>query len=206
LFSYLLWKGRRTEDDLSGILPGQDRMPVATPGERALALQQILDHVRQQGLTNDQQTSLARRLADRIGVDYDRLCEKGILHIMCEREISELAQFNVAAQLHTHRHRSPEDEALFRREIRENREHLSRTGLPPDELQHFCYPSGRYKPQFFPWLEAENVRTATTCEVGLASNKTPPLLLPRLIDTCYIGGIEFEGWLSGASHLLPRRS
>jgi hypothetical protein len=71
--------------------------------------------------------------------------------------------------------------------------------------RHFCYPSGVYEPEFLPWLEAEQVVTATTCDPGMASSGCNPLLLPRFVDTSYVTSLEFEGWLTGAASLLPRR-
>ena len=70
-------------------------------------------------------------------------------------------------QLHTHRHRTPLDEGLFTREIRENRQRLiASTGNVPI---HFCYPSGRYREEFLPWLKAEQIVSATTCDYGMAT-------------------------------------
>jgi hypothetical protein len=70
---------------------------------------------------------------------------------------------------------------------------------------HFCYPSGVYEPAFFPWLTELGVRSATTCDTGIASPETEPLLLPRLIDTSNLSPVEFEGWVTGVSAFLPLR-
>jgi peptidoglycan/xylan/chitin deacetylase (PgdA/CDA1 family) len=204
-FSYLLWKGRKRMLDLEGIIPGPSHVRLTTAAERAEALERILNHVRKEKLTDDQQSHLGRLLASHIGIDYDRLCDMGLLHIMNEEEISELSRFNVAVQLHTHHHRTPDDEYQFRAEIRDNRDHIAGMGLQAEALQHFCYPCGRFKPKFFSWLQAENVLTATTCQHALASSDTPPLALPRVLDSCDNTPIEFEGWLTGAYQFLPRR-
>jgi peptidoglycan/xylan/chitin deacetylase (PgdA/CDA1 family) len=203
-FSYLLWKGRGKTLNLDGMLPGHRRAGVLTAAERAGVLKIILRHCEEEKATNEQRNQLGRRLARQMGIDYDRLIDLGILHIMSAEDIAELPGFGATVQLHTHRHRAPEDEHAFRREVRENRDHIARMGVPAEQLRHFCYPSGRYKPEFFDWLRAEDVRTATTCRPGLASTNTPPLLLPRLIDTCHITPVEFEAWLTGAGHFLRR--
>jgi len=205
-FSYLLWKGRGRVLDLNGIVPGQGHVRLTTAAERAAVLERILCHVAKEKLDNNQQSHLGRLLASQTGTDYNRLCDKGILQIMSEEEISELSRFSAAVQLHTHRHRTPDDECLFRTEVRDNRDHLTRMGVQAEGLKHFCYPSARFKPEFVGWLEAENVRTATTCRSGLASPDTSPLVLPRFVDTCDIAPIEFEGWLTGTSQFLPRKS
>jgi peptidoglycan/xylan/chitin deacetylase (PgdA/CDA1 family) len=106
-------------------------------------------------------------------------------------------------QLHTHRHRAPKDHTLFIREIEDNRKSIqSMTGK---SATHFCYPSGDYDRAFLPWLETCGVVSATTCEVGFASRDSHPLLLPRLLDNPALSEIEFEGWLTGVSAVLPRR-
>jgi peptidoglycan/xylan/chitin deacetylase (PgdA/CDA1 family) len=202
-FSYLLWKGRDKTVDLGAIIPGLGRHSLATDGP--LILQRIREFRAEKCPDNEALVKIARSLATAVGEDYDRLCEVGILHLMSPEEVSELPRFGVDVQLHTHRHRVPEDEALFRREIRDNRACIAAMGIPWEKLTHFCYPDGKYRRKFLPWLENEEVVTATTCEAGLASKRSSPLLLPRLIDTCNITPLDFEGWLTGTS-LFARRS
>ena len=202
-FSYLLWKGRDRTVDLSEIVPGLGRHSLAT--DRPAILQSLREYRAKERPDNEALVKMARSLAVAVGEDYDRLCELGILHLMSPAEVSELPRFGVNVQLHTHRHRVPEDEALFLREIRDNRASIAAMGIPGETLTHFCYPDGKYSSTFLPWLKNEDVLTATTCEAGLASKRSSPLLLPRLIDTCNITPLDFEGWLTGTS-LFARRS
>ena len=102
---------------------------------------------------------------------------------------------------HTHRHRTPLEERLFRKEIQDNRHSLQKLG---EAAIHFCYPSGVYRPEFLNWLQMENVASAT-CDSGLASRRSNPFLLPRLVDTSARSAIEFEAWLSGLAALLAVR-
>jgi hypothetical protein len=62
-----------------------------------------------------------------------------------------------------------------------------------------------YRQEFLPWLTSEGVVSATTCDAGLASARSNPLLLPRLVDISARGKIEFESWLSGVGSLLAFR-
>jgi hypothetical protein len=115
---------------------------------------------------------------------------------MTPAERSELAGQGIDFQLHTHRHRTPLDEELFRKEIRDNRRALRELGT---NAVHFCYPSGVYRPEFLPWLRKENVFSATTCDAGLATRQDDLLLLPRLVDSPARSPLEFEAWLSGVA-------
>src|SRR5665213_850642 len=202
-FSYLLWKGRDKTVDLGGIFPGLGRHSLAT--DRPLILQHIREYRKKERPDNEALVKMARSLAAAVDEDYDRLCELGILHLMSPAEVSELPRFGVDVQLHTHRHRVPDDETLFRREIRDNRKHIAAMGMPVEKLTHFCYPDGQCLSSFLSWLKTEHIQTATTGDAGLASRETSPLLLPRVIDTCNITALDFEGWLTGAG-LLARRS
>jgi len=58
---------------------------------------------------------------------------------------------------------------------------------------------------FLPWLEEAGIRSATTCDPGLASPRSKRLLLPRLLDISSLSEYEFTGWLSGVAAALPRR-
>jgi peptidoglycan/xylan/chitin deacetylase (PgdA/CDA1 family) len=202
-FSYLLWKGRGKTVDLTRIAPGFGKHKL--PTESPIILNHFLKYREKERSSNEELREIVRGVATAVGEDYDRLCDLGILHLMTPSEVSELPRFGVSVQLHTHRHRAPGNETLFRAEIRDNREHIGSMGIPATTLTHFCYPSGESRIEFFDWLKAEGVQTATTCAAGLASRRSLPLALPRLIDTCNITPLEFEGWLTGTSQWLPRR-
>jgi hypothetical protein len=91
----------------------------------------------------------------------------------------------------------PRDRELFAKEIIENRRFLREVGQTAAE--HFCYPSGDYAECFLPWLAELSVQSATTCETGLATSRTNPLLLPRVGVPSSLTDIEFEGWLHGVA-------
>ena len=118
-------------------------------------------------------------------------------------EVTELARAGIDVQLHTHRHRTPKDHALFIREIEDNRQSIKT--MTGKVAAHFCYPSGEYDRMFLPWLQESGIVSATTCEVGFASQNANRLLLPRVLDNPALSPIDFEGWLSGVSAALPRR-
>ena len=125
------------------------------------------------------------------------------MHLMSVDEAGDLARDGIDIQLHSHRHWVPEDETLIRREILENRERIEAiTGRPAD---HFCYPSGVHYPELLDWLRKLNVRSATTCEPGLAAASDDPLMLPRFLDHSGVSQTEFEGWATGALRAFPRR-
>ncbi|PYR78764.1 MAG: hypothetical protein DMF86_05100, partial [Acidobacteria bacterium] len=96
----------------------------------------------------------------------------------------------------------PRDPACFAREIVRNREVIE--GITRHRATHFCYPSGVYHPEFLSWLSEQQVVSATTCNPGMASGRTNPLLLPRFVDVTGVPPVEFEGWISGAASLISR--
>ncbi|MBI1356237.1 MAG: polysaccharide deacetylase family protein [Acidobacteria bacterium] len=181
---YLFWRRRETR-----------------PGWREEA-RRIVDDAERQGLSAEAKDELARRTAESIGLDYDAFTASRALQLLRPDEVGALAAQGFDIQLHTHRHRTPEDEALFRREIRDNRERIERWA--GRAARHFCYPSGVHAGAFLPWLRAEGVETATTCDPALASAANDPLLLPRKIDTMSVSDVEFDAWLSGFEPRLRR--
>ena len=203
MISYLLWKGREHVLDLSGITGRRSPSTLADKPARDAVTAEIREFARNEGLSADDKDALARSVAEQFKVDYEALLGQRKLHILSPEEVSELSAQGVDVQLHTHRHRTPRNRELFLREIEDNRKRLrDLTGIT---AEHFCYPSGDYDPVFLPWLEEAGIVSATTCETGLASRDSHPLLLPRLLDVSNLSPVEFEGWLTGISSALPTR-
>jgi peptidoglycan/xylan/chitin deacetylase (PgdA/CDA1 family) len=202
--SYLLWKGRSASLDFK-TLTGEDlQFNLADTAARGRAVDELRRFARVNKLSAEEKDALMARAAKQLKIDYDALCARRLLHILSPDEVRILAAGKVDIQLHTHRHRTPPDRALFLREIEDNRKSIEAMTNAPASA-HFCYPSGVYDEAFLPWLEEAGVISATTCETGFASRQSNPLLLPRLLDVSGLSDIEFEGWLTGVSAALPRR-
>lgn len=200
---YLLWKGRNARLDFKKITGQEMKVDLSDDGLRASSIDELRKFARDHKLSAEEKDSLAASIAAQLKIDYDALRAKRLLHILSPDEVKTLATEGVDFQLHTHRHRVPRERSLFLREIDDNRNSIqAMTGV---FASHFCYPSGVYDQAFLPWLEEAGIVSATTCDVGFASRQSHPLLLPRLLDTSGLSDIEFEGWLTGVSAVLPRR-
>ena len=201
--SYMMWKARAMgRADLTEFGNAEPVTLTSFEG-RQEAVEQLERWAATRDLSGEQKDQVAARLAQKLGIEYQSLRDKRILQLMNQQEIQQLAEAGVDFQLHTHRHRTPLEEELFRREIRDNRAYISR--VTAGVKRHFCYPSGAYRPEFLPWLASEEIVSATTCDTGLATRDSNPLLLPRLVDTTGRTDLNFESWLSGAGHFLSTR-
>ncbi len=192
--SYILWKAR-------GRIVGQ--MDLRTAKTRADAAFHILSASHRDAMSAEDKDDLLHDLARSLSVDVEPIRAGRLLHLMTPDELRAIIRDGADVQLHTHRHRMPVTRELFAREIEDNRSFLRDVGQP--NARHFCYPDGRYGPQFLPWLTELGVESATTCVPGLATPLTTRLLCPRLIDSSNLSEVEFEGWLHGLSDVLPRR-
>lgn len=197
---YLLWKGRhRGTFDAGGLTESGGVLRVSTEAERHAAWQQLRRQLAERS-TRDKNAALAT-LAGRLGIDYERLRAERLLQLMTPEEVRALPRHLVDVELHTHRHRTPRDETAFEREIADNRSVLER--VAGHRGTHFCYTSGHYHPSMFPWLRRLGVVSATTCVPGLATGRTEPLELPRLVDNQLVPDEVFEAWLSGVAAAFP---
>lgn len=201
--SYLLWKGRHKTLDLTELTGQQQKADLSSEAARNAVLNLLQEFVRQHSLSAEEKDDLAARLAKQLHINYDALLAKRILHLLSPEEVKHLADDGVDFQLHTHRHRMPRDRTLFTREIEDNRNSIR--GMTGSRASHFCAPNGFYDEVFFPWLQEMGIESATTCDSGLATPNSRPLSLPRLLDTSSLSPIEFEGWVTGVSTILPRR-
>ena len=198
---YMMWRKR-------GTLIGPDltwkAIDLRTPETRARELRVLDDIAKRNGLSARDKDQLAQDFAKRIGADWQAILEKRLLHIMNPPEAAELAAAGLDLQLHTHRHRTPQEEPAFRSELDENSVRLQRmTGRKPT---HFCYPSGVHYAGYPEWLGRWGVASAVTCELGIAKATDSAMMLPRLCDHSALTEVEFEAWLSGLLRWFPRRS
>ena len=200
ILSYVLWraKGRRLDGSVFEL---PCRFDLSKQSDQDAAFDLFLNLARTRNYTPAEKDKLVGYLAEEIGVDYAALRSMCMLQLMTAEQLRQIAAAGIDVQLHTHRHRTPVDEQLFLREIRDNREWLaSKIGK---RATHFCYPSGIYRNDFLPWLKAEGVVSATTCDHGFATRRCEPLLLPRLLDSMNLSESDFEAWLAGVG--LPFR-
>jgi peptidoglycan/xylan/chitin deacetylase (PgdA/CDA1 family) len=201
--SYMLWKRRDEVIADAGSLGLPGPLDLRTDASRAAIVRGLLTAADRENKTGMQRDEIAEQLARVLRIDYAELKAKRILQLMNERELQEISKNGVDVQLHTHRHRTPEDETLFRKEIQDNRSAIQK--MLATEPVHFCYPSGVYVPAFLPWLKKEQVVSATTCDGGLAERATESLLLPRFVDHQNRTEVEFESWVTGVGDLLAVR-
>jgi peptidoglycan/xylan/chitin deacetylase (PgdA/CDA1 family) len=200
---YLLWKAKSKILDCSSLLGVNEQINLAMKSNRTRAHALVIAHALKNKFSAEQKNYFLEEMCDKLEINYTEFCNKRILQLMNSDEVAAIAAAGVDVQLHTHRHRVPLDEQLFTREIEDNRQVI--TAATAKQATHFCYPSGVHNSQFFTWMQAANVVSATTCETALSTSETHRFLLPRLVDGGLISEIEFEGWLTGISNFLPRR-
>jgi peptidoglycan/xylan/chitin deacetylase (PgdA/CDA1 family) len=201
--SYILWKcqSQVLQPDLG--LGLHQAMDLRSEEGRQRVVTELEKFCVDESLTGAQKNDLLERLAKSLGLDYEAFLAKRLFQVMQPHEIAEMAAAGFDIQLHTHRHRTPLEEPLFRKEIVDNRKRILE--ICGQNAAHFCYPSGHYEMSFLPWLEKESVISATTCDPGLASRSSEALLLPRFVDSGRQPLYVFEAWLSGAGHLASAR-
>lgn len=198
---YVLWRGRARSAPAQ-LWGASGQVNLASSANRAFVREEIDGFVRREGMSLDRRQAWLAKLAAALEIDYAEILASRSLQLMTPEEAHSAAARGVDLQLHTHRHRTPLDAELFRREIEDNRKRIqAATGR---EAQHFCYPSGKLAAEFFPWLDEMGVKSAVTCESGLAERDSHPYLLPRIVDTGTLSEVEFDAWLSGARLLLGR--
>lgn len=194
--SYLLWKsagaGRRLPDGTA----------IGNPLEAELAAQTMVRDAIAESLSTAEKDDRARELAGFLGQDYDALCRRRMLCLMTADQVNNASASGIAIEAHTHRHRTPDDLDLMTRELRDNITRIQQiTGRRP---AHFCYPSGVFNANYFPLLEQEGFRSATTCEHALATRKGHRYTIPRWLDKQKHSESHYRGWLSGLRPLVER--
>jgi peptidoglycan/xylan/chitin deacetylase (PgdA/CDA1 family) len=200
---YVLWRARTKSVDLAAVLGAGPRIRLDDPAPREEAARMIVEHCNRTRMDGAAREELACLLESHLGVDGASLREQRILQLMTPVEIAGISRAGFDVQLHTHRHRTPDEAAPFEAEIQHNRALLQQwVGAPVD---HLAYPSGVHRAEYPDWLRALGVKSAVTSESGLATPASNPLLLPRVIDQQSLDAAEFEAWLCGVRGMLPSR-
>jgi peptidoglycan/xylan/chitin deacetylase (PgdA/CDA1 family) len=205
---YLVWHGRSMAVRIDDLLPvGAPQRPVTLGSQVADEPIWRLIRWAETSCSEDARTDIARRLAERVGLDYGELRASRRLSLLSRDELQALAREGLDIQLHTHRHRLPVQAAGIIREVSDNRAVLE--PLVGRRLQHLCYPSGIWSEDQWETLRSLDIRTATTCNRGFNGRGTPLLALKRFLDSERLPQVEFEaeisGFKSGLRWLLGRR-
>ena len=193
--SYLLWKGMgKTVTD-----PGRIGLPITVTLDSMAAVDETAKRLRffatESLLTGEEKDHALAVLAEQLGLNIKEILRSRTLHLMNPAELAEVSRHDINIELHTHRHKLPADRKLFLEEIARNRELIrAATGITPE---HFCYPNGGYRPELTGWLREAGVKSATTCDPGLVSKGSDPMLLPRVTDSNNVSQARFESWLAG---------
>lgn len=199
---YMFWKTRKNKIDLDGL--GTDHRHCVSLDDAEQTYKVTWDIIRYGEATcnRQQRCSLAEELGRRLDVDYHFLCQTRSLSLMNRRELAELVSLGFDIQLHTHRHRLPEDHETARTEISQNIAALAE--LTKQGPSHLCYPSGVWSEKLWPCLASAGIRSATTCDVGLNYQDTPKLALKRFLDSEGVYQIEFEAEMCNYLEILRR--
>lgn len=199
--AYICWKSPLETVNLSGMglegarLAGEVKLDGEARGELAKGLFVAVC----ESFDSEGRADFVRRFAARMEVDYEALVASRKLSLLTPEEVAELQASGMDIELHTHRHILPEGLNEGLREIGDNRASIE--GMTGRTASHFCYPSGIWSHDHFAALRMAGVRTATTCEAGLARHGADLLALPRVLDDSRVSQIEFEAELSGITDL-----
>lgn len=144
---------------------------------------------------------LLEPIAEALGFSYPEFVKNRRFQFLTGEEVTALTSAGVSIQLHTHTHNLPADnfEAAAEEILQNQRIVRNLTG---QDARHFCYPSGKYSSHHVDWLSKLGIISATTCDPGLNSADTAPLLLKRYLDSENVSDIEFEAEISGLRELL----
>lgn len=197
---YLFWATQKKSLDLGALaFPGLEGVIEWTRRDDDASVWRVI-RFGEERLSEAERQRLVQKLAAALEVDWGRVDSERRLHLMTPEEISDAARSGIDIQLHTHRHRFPVELESAKREISQNRAFLE--PLIGKKLRHFCYPSGVWGEAHWPILKELGIASATTCEVGLNDEASPPLALNRFLDDATVSPIEFEAEMSGFAEVL----
>lgn len=194
--AYLFYKSKIQSITLSLINDEEQLYDIKGKGWRD-SIVKIIEYAKK--FPENEQNEILRKVADKLEMDFDTLCEQRLFYNFSPEELKTLFENGVFdLQLHTHRHNLPNDDKECMYEIEKNRQLISEyTGKKPETLRHFCYPSGLWNENNWPYLRKFGIVSATTLEDGLNRKDTELLALKRILCADDKPLILFEAELSG---------
>lgn len=196
---YMICRSPRTELKLEGLHPRLDGTYDLRKDPDGLTVMLITAAEKAFPVLADRQQLLGP-IASALGMNLAEVLRNERFRLMTREELLELDARGFDIQLHTHSHRLPDgDFQSMAREIERNRETL-RSVLGKDK-NHFCFPSGKYKPQHPEWLRRLGIVSGTTCDPGLNGRDSKLMLLKRYLDSDHFSDIAFEAEISGVREL-----
>jgi len=197
---YMFWKSTSEKIDLSDFPWVKNKLiSLADQTQCDRTSWEIIEYG-EANCTETQRQAICYQLGRILNVNFDEIVDSRILSLISLDELPALQASGIDIQLHTHRHRFPEnDPVVCRQEIQENRALLSK--VLGEEKTHFCYPSGVWSETQWAPLQAEKIASATTSDLGLNTADTSQYRLYRITDKEDLSQIEFEAELFGFSEL-----
>jgi len=199
MVQYLFWKAEGRSFDISEVNSSLTGHTDLSPACKDETIWKII-RFGEENCDEAQRLEITQRLANLLELPYDQFFQSRHMGLMTPTELQTLEAAGMEVQLHTHRHRFPDDEQVAVAEIMDNKRVLE--PILGKVLHHFCYPSGLWSRNQWPWLASLGITDAVTCEPGLNSKTTPRLALRRFLDGENIKQIEFEAEMSGFSEIL----
>ncbi len=152
--------------------------------------------------TLEEKMAAMKAFLELLRLDAQEVLSRPWLRLLSHEQVRSLHQDGADIQLHTHRHRFPDDDASLVKEVQENAQAIQEiTGHVPT---HICYPSGAYRNNALSVLEGLGIKSGTTCHFGLNEQGQDPLLLKRFLDSEFDDIIEFEAHLCGVTTILKK--
>lgn len=199
---YMFWNTDRSEADLFGLeLNGLSEYGLIKKETKEWEKARDAIIATGQAYDNDEErVHLLKKIGHILKQDYEDLNQSRILNLINEQELNECVENRMDIELHTHRHKLPTDFELAKYEIEKNKKRINPLLKKP--MTHFCYPSGEWEKEHWDILDAQNIKTSTTCENGLITTKTPLHAWSRFLDSKRISQLEFESELCGFTEFL----
>jgi peptidoglycan/xylan/chitin deacetylase (PgdA/CDA1 family) len=198
---YVVWKSPLAMVRLETGVPALDREYRIKP-DGSQAVSDWIENSR--NLDAERRQEVLMSIVRSLGLVPEEVFRDDSFKLISPEQVRELTLEGVDIQLHTHRHRLPNEslEAL-KEELRDNRTRLEAwTGK---SCNHFCYPDGMYTAQQADWLRLAGVWSATTCDEGHNPKGVHLQKLRRILDRETLTDLEFEAALSGFYELVRWR-